>query len=327
MSGLPAVSGPSLPPGFSVGHWTDPAGRTGCTVILPPRGSRGSVDVRGGGTGTRELENLSPLANSEGPNAVLLTGGSAFGLAAADGVVRWLEERGIGRPTPGGAVPLVPTAVVFDLVEGSPAARPGPAEGYAACQEARAAGWRRGTVGAGTGAAVGKLFGRDRATPGGVGLATATLADGTTVAALAVANAFGDVVAADGTLVAAPRDDNGHLVRTADVLPGMPELPEFRRVAAAETGNTTLVCVCTDASLDKRSCAIVARMAGAGIARAVDPTFTPIDGDVVFCVASGVEPPPPPGLAASWTIAVLGTAAATVTAGAIRDAVRQSSRQ
>ena len=111
MSGLPAVSGPSLLPGFSVGHWTDPAGRTGCTVILPPRGSRGSVDVRGGGTGTRELENLSPLANSEGPNAVLRTGGSAFGLAAADGVVRWLEERGIGRPTPGGAVPLVPTAV------------------------------------------------------------------------------------------------------------------------------------------------------------------------------------------------------------------------
>ena len=107
----------------------------------------------------------------------------------------------------------------------------------------------------------------------------------------------------------------------------MPELPEFRRVGAAETGNTTLVCVCTDASIDKRGCAIVARMASAGIARAVDPTFTPIDGDVVFCVASGGERPAPPGLAASWTMAVLGTAAATLTAGAIRDAVRHPSRQ
>ena len=321
------MTGSSLPPGFRVGHWTDPDGRTGCTVILPPPGSRGSVDVRGGGTGTRELENLSPLANSEGPNAVLLTGGSAFGLAAADGVVRWLEERGLGRPTPGGVVPLVPTAVVFDLVEGSSAARPGPAEGYAACQAARAEGWKLGAVGAGTGAAVGKLFGRARATQGGVGFAATTLADGTIMAAIAVANAFGDVIGEDGELLGAPRDDRGQLVRTSDLLPGMPELPEVRRVAAAETGNTTLVCLCTDASVDKRTCAIVARMASAGIARAVAPTFTPIDGDVVFCVASGAEPATPPGLAASWTITVLGTAAAKVTAGAIRAAVRRPAQR
>ncbi len=327
MSGLPAVTGSSLPPGFRVGHWTDPEGRTGCTVILPPPGSRGSVDVRGGGTGTRELENLSPLSNSEGPNAVLLTGGSAFGLAAADGVVRWLEERDLGRPTPGGPVPLVPTAVIFDLVEGSSAARPGPAEGHAACRAARTEGLKLGAVGAGTGTAVGKLFGRDRATQGGVGLSATRLADGTIVAAIAVANAFGDVIAEHGELIGAPRDDRGQLVRTSELLPGMPELPESRRVGAAETGNTTLVCVCTDASVDKRTCAIVARMASAGVARAVDPSFTPIDGDVIFCVASGSEPPPPPGLAASWTIAVLGTAAATVTAAAIRDAVRQSARQ
>ena len=325
MSGLPAVTGSSLPQGFRVGHWTDPERRTGCTVVLPPPGSRGSVDVRGGGTGTRELENLSPLANSEGPNAVLLTGGSAFGLAAADGVVRWLKERGLGRPTPGGTVPLVPTAVVFDLVEGTSAACPGPAEGYAACQAARGEGWELGPVGAGTGTAVGKLLGRDRATRGGVGFAATTLTDGTTVAAIAVANAFGDVVAVDGELLGAPRDDRGQLVRTSCLLPGMPELPEFRRLSAADTGNTTLVCVCTDASVDKRTCAIIARMASAGVARAVDPTFTPIDGDVVFCVASGTEPPPPPGLASSWRIAVIGTAAATATAGAIRDAVRHPS--
>ena len=326
MSGLSAVTGSSLPSGFRLGHWTDPDGRTGCTVILPPPGSRGGVDVRGGGTGTRELENLSPLANSEGPNAVLLTGGSAFGLAAADGAVGWLEERGLGRPTPGGAVPLVPTAVVFDLAEGSPGARPGPAQGYAACGAAQAEGWKLGAVGAGTGTAVGKLYGRERATRGGVGFAATTLADGTIVAAIAVANAFGDVIAGDGQLLGAPRDDRGQLLRTSDLLLGMPELPPVRYLSTADTGNTTLVCVCTDASVDKRTCAIVARMASAGVARAVDPSFTPIDGDVVFCLASGTEPPPPPGLAASWTIAVLGTAAATVTAEAIRDAVRRSSR-
>ena len=324
MSGPSAVAASSLPPGFQVGHWTDPDGRTGCTVILPPPGSRGSVDVRGGGTGTRELENLSPLANAEGPNAILLTGGSAFGLAVADGVARWLEERGFGRPTPGGVVPLVPTAVVFDLVEGSSASRPGPAEGYAACEAARGEGWVLGPVGAGTGAAVGKLFGREHATRGGVGSAATTLSDGTTVAALAVANSFGDVIEADGTPLGAPRGERDELVRTADVLPTMPHLPEFRDLARHATGNTTLVCVCTNASIDKRTCAIVARMASAGVARAVDPTFTPIDGDVVFCVASGSDSPRAPGLAASWTITVLGAAAASVTADAIRDAVRRS---
>jgi len=138
VSGLPDLSGEiALPIGFRVGHWTDPEARTGCTVILPPPGTRGSVDVRGGGTGGRELENLSPLANSEGPTAVLLTGGSAFGLAAADGVVRWLEERGLGRPTHAGIVPLVSTAVVFDLVAGSSARRPGPADAYAAFLQSR----------------------------------------------------------------------------------------------------------------------------------------------------------------------------------------------
>ncbi len=325
MPGVPDLSDKvGLPEGFRVGHWTDPDARTGCTVVLPPPGTRASVDVRGGGTGTRELENLSPLANAEGPSAVLLTGGSAFGLAAADGVVRWLEERDIGRPTPGGVVPLVPTAVVFDLVAGSSPRRPGPPDGYAACEAAVAAVPQRGAVGAGTGTAVGKLLGRERATRGGVGYAATRLADGTTVAALAVANAFGDVIGENGELLGSPRGEDGGLLRTSDLLPTMPELPEARDIAARETGNTTLVCVCTDASVDKRTCAIVARMASAGVARAVDPTFTPIDGDVVFCLASGSDPSPPPGLAASWTITRLGTVAATVTAGAIRDAVRWS---
>ena len=307
-----------LPAGFRIGHWTDPDGRTGCTVVIPPPGARGGVDIRGGGTGTREIETLSSLANAEGPTAVLLTGGSAFGLAAADGVVRWLEERGLGRPTPMGVVPLVSAAVVYDLVEGPAGRRPGPDDGYAACDNATAAVPQRGPAGAGAGAAVGKLLGRERSTRGGVGYAATVLAEGAIVAALAVANAFGDVIAEDGTVLGGPHDDSGHPVRTTDLLPGMP-VPHFR--GEGVESNTTLVCVFTDASLDKRSCAIVARMASAGIARAVDPVFTPVDGDVVFCVASGSEPPPAPGLAASWALTVLGSVAATVTAHAIRDAV------
>jgi L-aminopeptidase/D-esterase-like protein len=312
------TTAPTLPPGFQVGHWSDEPARTGCTVVIAPAGTRGGVDVRGGGTGTRELEALSPLANAEGPNAVLLTGGSAFGLGAADGVVRWLEERGIGRPTPAGVVPLVPTAVVFDLAEGEPGRRPGGDDAYAACLDASTDHVQRGPVGAGTGAAVGKLLGRERAVRGGVGLASAVLASGETVSAIAVANAFGDVIAQDGTLVGAPRAEDGRLVSTAQLIAGMPEPP----LLAARSGlNTTLACVCTDASLDKRGCAIAARVASAGIARAVNPAFTLLDGDVTFLLASGTESPPPPGLALSWALTVVGAVAADVVAAAIRDAV------
>jgi L-aminopeptidase/D-esterase-like protein len=244
--------------------------------MIVPAGGRGGVDVRGGGTGTRELESLSVLANSEGPDVVLLTGGSAFGLAAADGVTRWLEERGRGRPTPAGVVPLVPTAVVYDLVEGDPV-RPGPEQGYAACENAAGGVPERGPLGAGAGAAVGKLLGRDRATRGGVGYATSAVAGGCMVAAIAVANAFGDVIAEDGELLGSPRGERGELVSTVDLLGRMPEPPEL--LSQRILGSTTLACVCTDASLDKRSCAIVARMASAGIARSVNPAFTPLDGE------------------------------------------------
>jgi L-aminopeptidase/D-esterase-like protein len=144
-----------LPEGFLVGHATRAQAGTGCTVVICPAGTRGGVDVRGGGPGTRELEPLFPLANAEGPTAVLMTGGSAFGLAAADGVVRWLEHRGLGRATPIGVVPLVPTAVVFDLSAGEGGERPGPDDGYAACEAARGGVPERGRVGAGAGAAVG----------------------------------------------------------------------------------------------------------------------------------------------------------------------------
>jgi L-aminopeptidase/D-esterase-like protein len=312
-----------LPEGFAVGHWTDSGSRTGCTVVVAPVGTRGGVDVRGGGAGTRELEPLSPLANAEGPTAVLLTGGSAFGLAAADGVMRWLERRGLGRPTPLGVIPLVPTAVVFDLAEGEPGRRPGPDEGHAACEAAAGGVPPRGRVGAGAGAAVGKVLGRERATPGGVGYAATRLAGGETVAAIAVANASGDVIGDDGELLGGPHGDDGELLRSAALFPAMPDLP---RLGVRPGQSTTLACICTDAALDKRGCGIVARVASAGIARAVDPAFTPLDGDVVFCLASGGPPPAVPGPAASWSLTVLGTVAATLTAAAIRDAVRQARR-
>ena len=305
-----------LPAGFKIGHWTDLEAQTGCTVVIPPPGTRGGVDVRGGGTGTREIETLSPLANAEGPTAVLLTGGSAFGLAAADGVARWLEERGLGHPTPAGVVPLVPAAVIFDLAAGDAGRRPGPAEGYAACEHATATIPERGAVGAGAGAAVGKALGRERSTRSGVGYAATALADGTVLAAIVVANAFGDVIARDGTLLGAPHDDRGRMIPTADAVHELPG------PAPSPSGNTTLACVFTDASLDKRGCAVVARMASAGLARAVDPVFTPLDGDVVFCLASGSESPPPAGVAATWALTVLGAQAATLTADAIRDAVK-----
>ncbi len=310
-----------LPAGFAVGHHTSATSATGCTVVLCPPGTRGGVDVRGGGTGTRELEPLNPLANAEGPNAVLLTGGSAFGLAAADGAVRWLEEREIGRPTPIGVVPLVPSAVVFDLTAATSGTRPTAEDAYAACDAARPGIPDRGRIGAGAGTAVGKVLGRENATDGGVGYAAIMLENGITVAAVAVANAAGDVIAQDGSVLGGPRDAEGRMRRSAELFTQLPGLPNW---AAGPGQSTTLACVCTDAPLDKRGCGIVARIASAGIARAVDPAFTPNDGDVAFCLASGTAPAPAPGIERSWMLTVVGTAAATVTATAIRDAIRQS---
>ena len=305
----------SLPDGFRVGHWTDAEAETGCTVVIPPPGTSAGVDVRGGGPGTRETDGLSPLAGGPDVTAVLLTGGSAFGLAAADGVMRWLEERGMGRATPAGRVPIVPGAVVYDLATGRADVRPGPDAGYAACEAARDGVPERGRVGAGAGAAVAKLFGREGATPAGVGYQARSLSTGETVAAIAVVNAAGDVVGADGELLAGPRDPGGKRVRSAEAIAEMAEPPGW---TAAE-GHTTLICVMTDAGLGKRGAGMVARAASAGIARAVDPTFTPVDGDLVFCLASGGEPPASP-----WPAMVIGTVAATVTAEAIRDAVPQA---
>jgi L-aminopeptidase/D-esterase-like protein len=164
------------------------------------------------------------------------------------------------------------------------------------------------------------VLGRDRATAAGVGYAAATLRGGETVAAIAVANAAGDVIGENGEVLGGPRGERGELLRSAELIPAMDEPPYW---ATPAEQSTTLACVATDAALDKRGCGIVARIASAGIARAVDPVFTPVDGDVVFCLASG-SAPPPPGPAASWGLLKLGTVAATLTAAAIRDAVRRA---
>jgi L-aminopeptidase/D-esterase-like protein len=304
------------PDGFAVGHWTDPHAATGCTTVLAPEsGAVGSGEVRGGGPGTRETDRLSPLVSATHVHAILLTGGSAFGLAAAAGVVRWLEERGRGHWTPAGVVPLVPGAVIYDLATGDPSRRPGPADGYASC-DAAAPAVALGSVGAGTGAAVGKLFGRERAVKSGLGLAAQELPQGPRMAALAVVNAFGDVVGEDGEVLAGARGDDGAFVRaTAFIRANELELPS-RPPHDAPADSTTLVCLLTDATLTKAGCAIVAKMAHAGMARAVDPVHSAFDGDVVFVLASATAPP--------VDASVAGIIAAALTAEAIRDSCRRA---
>jgi L-aminopeptidase/D-esterase-like protein len=306
---------PGPPAGFAIGHWTDSEGATGCTAVLAPPATRGGVDVRGGGPATRETEAIGALAGTAEVTAVVLSGGSAFGLAAADGAVGWLEEHGRGYVTPGGLVPIVPAASVYDLAEGDPAARPGPDAGRAACEAAAEGVPERGRVGAGGGAAVGKILGREHGAYSGVGYAAARTGRGETVAVLAVANSFGDVIAEDGTLLAGPRGEDGELRSTAELIVAMEGPPEWTGLAER---NTTLACVMTDATLDKPGCSRVARMASGGVARAVNPVFSDFDGDVVFCLASGE------GIPDRFSTMAVGTLAATLTVAAIRDAVRQA---
>jgi L-aminopeptidase/D-esterase-like protein len=295
-----------LPHGFSVGHWSDLEALTGCTVVLAPEGTIAAGEVRGGGPGTRESELMSPATNAPGVQAVCFAGRSAFGLAAADGVVEWLEERGIGYATPGGLVPLVAGAIVYDLFLGDTKVRPGPGAGRAAC-EAASDRPERGTVGAGTGASVGKLLGPAGWTKGGVGLASDSVG-GALVAALAVANSVGEVVAEDGSVLAGAWRDGGYVRTTGLVKEGVQPPPSVREA-------TTLVCLMTDARLSKREAWLVARAATSGVARAVQPTATAWDGDLVYALATGAVEAEP------FAISAL---AADVAAAAIRDAVRSA---
>jgi L-aminopeptidase/D-esterase-like protein len=243
-------------PGVQVGHWTDARARTGCTAIILPEGTVASGEVRGGAPATREWALLDPQRTVDKVDAILLSGGSAFGLAAADGAVRWLEERGRGFPTPAGPVPIVVAASLFDLAVGDPSVRPGPDEGRAACEDARENARESGPIGAGAGATVGRMRGEHR--PSGLGAGIEHEGE-LIVGALAAVNAFGDL-------------------RTS----ARPEPAEgpFQQ-------NTTLIAVATNARLSKGECLLVAQSAHDGLARALEPVHTQFDGDAAVAAATG----------------------------------------
>jgi L-aminopeptidase/D-esterase-like protein len=269
--------------GIYVGHATGRS--TGVTVVLCPEGAVVGADVRGGATGTRELDPCRPGHLVERAHGICLAGGSAFGLQAAGGVMRFLEERGAGFPTSAGRVPIVPTAVLYDLALGDARERPDEAMGYAACEAAGRDAPAEGSVGAGTGATVGKLLGRERATKGGLGMAAAR-SGRLLVAAVAAVNAFGDVVdPRSGRILAGPRVPGGGFADTAAALARGAVPPGFG--APPPDPSTTLVVVATNATLDKAAACRLAAAGSLGVARAVRPVHTRFDGDVVFALATG----------------------------------------
>ena len=296
--------------GIRVGHHTDRRRATGCTVIIADAGATAGVDVRGAAPGTRETDLLAPCNLVDRVHAIMLAGGSAFGLDAASGAMRYLEERGIGIDVGVAKVPIVPAAVLFDLDSGDPRIRPDADAGYQACVAASANPPAEGSVGAGAGATVGKLFGRRRAMKGGLGSAALTV-DGLTVGAIVAVNAVGDVTdPATGRVLAGARSaDGGSLLDTrAALLAG--ELP----VAPLEGTATTIGCVATDAVLTKAQAQRIARQAHDGLARTINPVHTSYDGDTLFALGTGAAE-------RSGNLLLLGVLAAEVVAIAVQRAV------
>lgn len=273
------MTAPRSVPGFSLGHWTHPSGRTGCTVILAERPALAACDVRGGAPGTRETELMRPGSLVRHVDAVLLTGGSAFGLAAAEGVVRWLHEHGRGFPTEVTPVPIVAAAVLYDLT-GPEVLFADASAGYAACAAAIPEGWYSGRLGAGAGATVGKLLGRANASPTGLG--SALLRVGAhVIGALAAVNAIGEIVdPATGVTRAGIRSQDGTWLESRRlILSG--------HSPASELGtNTTLVVVATDHPIDHDALFRMTVAAHDAIARTIRPAHTIYDGDTVFVLAS-----------------------------------------
>ncbi len=292
--------------GFKVGHYTNTEAFTGCTVILCPPASVGSCEIRGSAPGSRETPLLDPGKTMNQVNAILLTGGSAFGLAAADGVVKYLVEHDIGYETPWVKVPIVPAAVVFDLNVGSKDTHPGAAEGYAACEAANSGTIERGTAGAGTGATVGKWMGPQYWMKGGLGVA-AQKHDDLIVSALAVVNSIGDIYDVNGRIIAGARHPEGGF--WAEVDPGA----RFKGIPLPLNTNTTLVVVATNAKLHKMDVYKMCQRAQTGMARAIKPVHTSHDGDCVFGLSAG---------GVDMQFDFIAEMAAEVTAEAIRDGVR-----
>ena len=280
------VTGITDIPGIRVGHQTNIDAATGCTVVLCEDGAVGGVDVRGSAPGTRETDLLRPTALVNEVHAVLLSGGSAFGLAAASGVVRYLEAKGIGLQFGGAVIPIVPAAILFDLglIRGD--IRPSPEDGEAACLNASHAPPAQGSVGAGTGATVGKMLGIDRAMKGGIGTASLSLAGGLTVGAMVAVNAIGGVYdARSGRIIAGPRAECGGILDAMDVAISAP----IGAPQTAGASNTTIGVVATNAELNKEQANKLASAAQDGIALAVRPAHLMGDGDTMFALATGAN--------------------------------------
>jgi len=296
-------------PGIKVGHFTNPEAITGCTVILCETGAIGGVDVRGSAPGTRETDLLRPMNLVESIHAILLSGGSAYGLDAAGGVMRYLEENGYGHDTLVAKVPIVPAAVIFDLNIGNHKIRPGIQEGYQACLAATEKAVPEGNVGVGTGATVCKILGIDKAIKSGLGTYSCQVSGDVVVAALVVANAVGDIVDfRTGKIIAGPRDEqNKSFLNTIEILRQTSEWQPW------PVGNTTLAVVATNAHLTKEQVNKLAQMAQDGLSRAINPCHTMHDGDTVFALSTGDK---------KCDINILGSVAAEVVSMAIMRAIQ-----
>jgi L-aminopeptidase/D-esterase-like protein len=306
-------------PGIQVGQYTDLAAGTGCTVVIstgnPP--ATGGVDVRGGAPATRETDLLSPLCMVNEVHAVLLTGGSAFGLDAASGVVKYLEQQHRGFDTGVARVPIVPAAALFDLPFGSAQVRPDATAGYQACEQANDGPVAQGNVGAGTGATVGKMFGPERAMKGGLGSASMTLAGGIVVGAIVAVNALGDIVDPQTQqVIAGARHAFALSEQQQD--PTQPEQPHLNN----PFGNTTIAVIATNAILTKAETNKVAQMAHDGLARVIRPAHTMFDGDTIFALSTGIQSTRPDPATTAQRISAIGAAAADTLARAIIKAVR-----
>lgn len=294
-------------PGLRVGHAHDAAARTGCTVILPPPPAIAGVDVRGSAPGSREIEVLKPVRLVQEVHGIFFTGGSAFGLNAAAGVQRYLEEQNLGFDVGVAKVPIVPAAVIFDLHVGDPQIRPTAEMAYQACCEASTAESRQGAVGAGCGATVGKILGVPHSMAGGVGMAS-WRHGALVIGVLAVVNAYGDIVDPQtGTLVAGARNAEGGWLDTQAYLHAHPFAP------ARAWSNTTLALVATNAQFQRVEITKIAQMAQDGLARAIRPAHTPFDGDMVFAISCGKE---------QASLLAVGALAAELVAAAIVSAVQ-----
>ena len=309
-------------PGIKVGHASDFEGITGCTVILCETGATAAVDQRGGGPGTREIALLNPVNHVEKIHAVLLAGGSAFGLDAAAGVMQYLEENNIGYQTGVARIPIVPAAILFDLNIGNPKARPTPEMGYIACKKASDTDPEQGSIGAGTGATIGKILGMTYATKSGIGNASINIEDGLKVSAIVAVNAIGDVFDPEqGKIIAGVR---GNIKKSgsaknkskfSDTLEIMKSPSGKTLLDKAEKSNTVIGVVITNAYFNKTSMTKVAQMAQNGLVRSIRPANTMHDGDTIFALSSGKK---------MANLNLVGALAAQVVQKAIHNAVKNA---